>query len=283
MLIKEIEELIKQKQYDQAIELINTLSVEEQLAGKVLHAKIFLLTQKYYKALNMVKKTLEESHLKRDKTVELGFLVIRGLAYYYMNKRNDLSQIVIAGEKLISQMRAEEKSKVKEWEANLLNIKGSLLYHEKKYDSAIETFRKNYKLHKELDNKKEMYFALDNICLCNFDKGDFQSALKCQLKILPIIREIDTKKNIAIFLNDIGSTYIEIGDLDIAIKYYEESLEIFKEIGEYKSIILALDKIINLYRKQGDEQLISEYNAQLIKLKEKINPKSRWIIDDDNH
>jgi tetratricopeptide (TPR) repeat protein len=270
MSVKEIFDLIKKKDFDRARSLIKKLSDEEYLEGTLLEGKILLFEKRYNDLLTLSKKSLEKSQELSNKLVELGSLVLESLALYYLDRKSNLSVIIDAADKVIDQIEPEKIEDVKEWIANLWNIKGSLLYHKKSYDKAIDSFHKNYKLHKELQNKKEMYFALDNICLINYDKGDYQSALKCQLKILPIIKEIDTKKNIAIFINDIGSTYMELGEFNTAQKYYQESLELFEEIGDDKSILLALDKLVKFNQKRGDKSQAATYKERFVKLKSRL-------------
>lgn len=151
----------------------------------------------------------------------------------------------------------------------VLSRKGGYHFNEQEFDLAIATFEQNYQIRKDMGNKEDMIFAMDNIAVCYQEMGEHERAIEIQLDILPVIEEVSTPKNHALHLNDIGSAYAQLNNLEKAEEYYIQSINIFTEINEWKAEFGALHLLEELYQKQGKDVEAKTINERKLSLYQK--------------
>jgi stress-induced-phosphoprotein 1 len=112
---------------------------------------------------------------------------------------------------------AAAKKKAKE-EAEAEKRLGTEQYKKRNFDEAIAHYNKAWELHKDIT-------YLNNIGAANFEKGDYNAAIKACEKAVEEGREIYADfKMIAKSYARIGSSYEKLGDLPKAIENYKKSL-----------------------------------------------------------
>ncbi len=95
---------------------------------------------------------------------------------------------------------------------------GNTLYKKRQFDDAITHYNKAWELHKDIT-------YLNNRSAAEFEKGDYESAIKTALKAVEEGRELRADyKLVAKAFGRIGSAYVKQDDLLKAIEYFEKSL-----------------------------------------------------------
>ena len=109
------------------------------------------------------------------------------------------------------------KKKAKE-EADAEKKLGTDNYKKRQFDEAITHYTKAWELHKDIT-------YLTNLSAAQFEKGDYEAAIKTCEKAIEEGREVYTDfKIIAKAYGRIGTAYEKLGDLALAITNYQKSL-----------------------------------------------------------
>ena len=112
---------------------------------------------------------------------------------------------------------ASARKKAKE-EADKEKALGTENYKKRQFDAAIQHYSKAWELHKDIT-------YLTNLSAAQFEKGDYQAAIKSCEEAIEEGREVKTDfKIIAKAFGRIGSSYEKLGDLANAIVNYNKSL-----------------------------------------------------------
>lgn len=114
-------------------------------------------------------------------------------------------------------------------------------------DEAIVYSNEAIALAEELDFQKGKAYALKNIGLAFFIKGDYAEVMNYWEQSLHIFQSIEDKLGISNLLNNLGAVYFNQGDDPRALEYYLESLRVSEEIGDKLRIATALTNIGAVY------------------------------------
>ena len=177
-------------------------------------------------------------------------------------KIGDLSQAVDIGTKLLSQLDHSQKTKIL---ASCFNEFGIINKIQKKYDEAIEFYKRSLEIRKENKNLRGVVGSLNNIGNTYKEKGEYQSALRYLEQSLELKLANGTKKSL-------GTAYMNIADLQIRLKMYHEAEEnLFKalfykeKINDKSGIVATCDLFAWLYT---DMKLYSKAEEYVYRAKE---------------
>ena len=138
-------------------------------------------------------------------------------------------------------------------------------------DSAIYFGLQAEDLAKKLDDQIQLGYALKNIGLAYYIKGDYVEVLDYWKKSLSIFEEIGDKLGESNLLSNIGAVYFSQGDHPRALDYYLRSLDISEELGNKLRISTALINIGAVYNedeKTQDQAL--EFLSRALKISEEV-------------
>lgn len=145
----------------------------------------------------------------------------------------------------------------------LLDLSGKLFRAEP--DSALVYAHKAKDLALQLDRKVNLGYALKNIGLAYYIKGDFSEVLNYWEQSLNIFESVPFPLGISNLLNNLGAVYFSKGDDPKALEYYLGSLRIAEEIADKSRIATAYVNIGAVYfnKKETHEQALDAYAKAL--------------------
>lgn len=114
-------------------------------------------------------------------------------------------------------------------------------------EKAIEYSREAIKLSEELNYQKGMAYALKNIGLAYFVRGNYVEVRNYWEQSLVIFQSMKDQLGISNLLNNLGAVYFTQGNDPKALEYYLESLRVSEEIGDKLRIATALTNIGAVY------------------------------------
>ena len=132
-------------------------------------------------------------------------------------------------------------------------------------DKAIIYATDAIELSKRLDYKKGLGYALKNVGLAYYMKGDFTQVLTYWKKSLATFEEMNFKLGISNLLNNLGAVYFTKGDDPKGLEYYLQSLRIAEELGDKKRILTSHVNIGAVYfnNKATWDQALTSYEKAL--------------------
>lgn len=145
----------------------------------------------------------------------------------------------------------------------LLDLSKSIF--RQKPDEAILYAEQASMLATELNYKERLAYALKNIGLGYYIKGDFPEVMTNWKNSLRIFREIDHKQGISNLLNNLGAVHFSKGDDPNALDYYLQSLRIAEEIGDTTRILTSHINIgaVYVHNENTYEKALEYYQAAL--------------------
>ena len=138
-------------------------------------------------------------------------------------------------------------------------------------DTAIFYASQAKALAERVQFQSGLAYALKNIGLAHYIKGEYPEVLSNWEQSLAIFRSIDDKLGVANLLNNIGAVYFNQGDDPKALEYYLESLKVSEELGVKLRIATALNNIGAVYfNKAATHDKALAYYLQALPLSEEI-------------
>jgi signal transduction histidine kinase len=114
-------------------------------------------------------------------------------------------------------------------------------------DDAVAYSQQAIELSKEIDFKKGWAYALKNMGLAYYVKGNYDEVLHYWKQSLEVFESIEDRLGVSNLLNNLGAVYFNLGDDPKALEYYLESLRVSQELGNQLRIATALTNIGAVY------------------------------------
>lgn len=183
-------------------------------------------------------------------------------------KMGALPKAVDIGTKLLSKFDHKQNTKSM---ASCFNEFGIINKIQKKYDQAIEFYKKSLDIRRENHNFKGIVGSLNNIGNTYKEKGKYKKALKYFNEALEL-------KMINGSLKSLGTAYMNIADLQIRLKkYYDaennllKALEYKEKINDKSGIVATCDLFAWLYTEMKLYEKAEEYVHRAKKIAEEIS------------
>ncbi len=133
-------------------------------------------------------------------------------------------------------------------------------------------------LSEELDYKKGVAIAYNNLGIYYREVGVYDQAIDYFFKSLKIMEEIDNQAGIARSYNLIGIIYYYLTNYDLSLEYYNKALEINKIQNDVKWIAGNYNNVGMIYKEKGEyEKALMCYNRSL-KMSQ-VQNNQNWIAN----
>ena len=141
------------------------------------------------------------------------------------------------------------------------------------YLKALDHYQQALKLYENINDKRGITDAMQNIGSVYSDLCDYPKALEYDLAALKGFDDIGYKDGIAMVKNNIGSVYILQGDYPKALEYYFSALKIHEASGNKNRIAGITGNIGNVYFSQKDYPKALEYYFKTLQMDEETGDK----------
>jgi tetratricopeptide (TPR) repeat protein len=160
---------------------------------------------------------------------------------------------------------------------NLLNkIASDIFFIET--DSMYSFANKALEIAENIDYKKGIAEAYNNLGIYYRENGLYDEASKYHFRSLEIMESIGDKNGIARCYNLIGIIYYYLSDYDLSLKYYLKALDINIEQNDTKWIGGNSNNIGMIYEMKGDYQKALEYYNKSLEINKQLGNKN-WVAN----
>ena len=150
------------------------------------------------------------------------------------------------------------------------NNLANLYYYIGDYDTAINLANSTIKISKEKDYKEELAYALLYRAKAKREKGLLDN-LKSDLKrSINLLKKLKDKRMLAVAYMSLGLLYEVKKENDKAVFYFNKAVDIFRKLDQPVFINSAYGEIIRFYRKIGDYDKVIKHTQKLINLTKRI-------------
>jgi CHAT domain-containing protein/Tfp pilus assembly protein PilF len=166
----------------------------------------------------------------------------------------------------------KKESDVKKIKEILVDIYYSWAYYlsdKKEYKKAIEYYKKELAIKREIKDHSGEIDALNKIGFAYKALRQYKQAIEYFEKALTICREIKDRRWEGGCLNNIGMVFGELGQHDRALEYYEKALAIHREVKNRAWELNTLNNLGSVYKVLNQyEKAIKYYENELFIRKE---------------
>src|SRR5208283_3150156 len=124
-------------------------------------------------------------------------------------------------------------------EARSLEVRGNLLADKGDFPRALDMYKKQLAIARDIGNRRLEASALNNMALVLKSQGDPENARKMFEQALLGFRDVSDKADSAEALVNLGGILLEEGELAGAKKIYEQALSIFQEVNDQSGVSTA--------------------------------------------
>ena len=287
-LLLQVEQLIINREYDEALDLIakiskrERLSDEEKLTCTLLESRIYFRKNELEKALMKVEK-IWSTVLKQENPLPiLDCINIKAGAAWIRSKIDDGIEIIEENLDLIANLekkvQKKEERDFKTRKSTFLRNGGVLYWYKGEIDTSLDYHKRSLALAEEIDKKNLVLDSFNNIGLVYWSKGDFDIAIEHYNHALRLSEELELKNKTAIILTNIGNVYSLKGDLDKALEILLQGLEIRKKMQNKRDLAVSAINIGVVYQLKGDLDQSLDYYNQGLQLSKEIDDKSNIAL-----
>jgi tetratricopeptide (TPR) repeat protein len=136
-------------------------------------------------------------------------------------------------------------------------------------DRSLEYYLRSLRLYSELQNKEGIGTTKNNIATIYSLKKDYGQAMKYFEESYALFTELGDKRKIVGSLNNLGNLNSDLQLYEQAYKYYTQAYQLSEQAGE--PLLDPVSNIGNLFFKQGNNQRAVEFYEKAIAMAEKEN------------
>lgn len=157
--------------------------------------------------------------------------------------------------------------------AELLRLKGLVLFYKVDYKTALDYFTRSRELCNRINYKAGEASALNNISLIYRRQGFVEKALNLDKEVLQMRIEVGDSARIAGSLNNIAVSYGDKKNYDTALNYYMQAVDMSLKIDDIKDLDLYYNNIGNVYMKLGQHEKALPYFEKSLNIAQQFGNK----------
>jgi len=157
-----------------------------------------------------------------------------------------------------------------EGKANILANIGSIYYHKKNHDKAIEYWEKAIEAIRQLNLPESEALLLSNIGIIYFEMNKPEKALEFYNQALDIFISLQNDKEISMCYTNIGEVYGELGYYSKALELFEKSKNIKTKINDKYGLLQCLLSMSRLCIQMNENLKAVEYAHQTLQLSKQL-------------
>ncbi|GAB4557752.1 MAG: hypothetical protein Tsb0020_02150 [Haliangiales bacterium] len=119
--------------------------------------------------------------------------------------------------------------------ARILTVRGTVLWHMGRLETAIESHAEALVIHHHLHEPRLEAQALNNMGNIFAAMGEFEEALAHYKRSLKVNQRLGDRSSIALKLGNIGQTYSELGDIKRAERYLRRALALAAQLEDART------------------------------------------------
>lgn len=148
--------------------------------------------------------------------------------------------------------------------------KGNIVEAQELTRKALEYYHKSMELGRDLDNKRYIARAYQNIGLVYSERGDLEKGLKNQQKSLELKKETGDKTGLIYAYLGIGEIYQKQKNWSRSILYYNKGKDLAMELDTRRELKNAYEGLSEVYRETGDFKKAARIQSNLLNLKDSL-------------
>ena len=265
--LEQIEQLIAQTNFPDALKELTTLKTSEQLTTnnrlliRYLQSTLFLKMGRFKEGTQIAKQLLKDSKIVGNPLLELNSLINTLWGLRCLGKWDEGLQLVSRGEILLKNLMLTQQARLQEKQATLLNHKGAILYSKGKINQGLDLLETSLALREEIGDKNGIIDSLYDLVL---EKLGPNRTLEYSQKILALNEVLGDQQGIGKANLVIAQYFKDIGELDRAEKYVHKSRTIFEAIEDQFSLAMSLFQSGYIYLHKGKfDQALEKFQESL--------------------
>jgi tetratricopeptide (TPR) repeat protein len=276
------EELLKEGEYQQALELVESLykksdsNQDTKLQASLIESRIRIKLGDLEKAELVTTNSLETARNQEDSLLLADFLMTNLELSWRSGKFDHGLRLVEELEDLISGLESsdtQEEMEIKDRRGQLARNCGILSWYRGELDRATECHEQSFGIYQELEDQSGQANALNNLGLVQWSKGNLDAAAEYYEKSLAIWQEAKSFKHIGVILNNLGNVYVMMGDLERALDYHERALRSREEFGNKPETAMSLINVGSVHQTKGNLNQALEYYHRALVIYEEVEVK----------
>ena len=146
------------------------------------------------------------------------------------------------------------------------NAQGIAYFAYGDYDLALKSNLKALKIRKKKGDPQALISSYNKIANCYHETGDYQNAIEYNLKALKLSEENDFTAYEGMLLTNIGEIYKAQRKFKNALEYYEKAIVLAKETSDTIAWAKALNNAGVAYRETGKDEVATNNYKKALKM-----------------
>jgi len=265
--LEQIEQLIAQAKFSDALKELTTLENSDQLTTddrlivRYLQSTVILKMGRFKEGTQIAEQLLKDSKKVGNPLLELNSLINTLWGLQCLGRWDEGLQLASRGENLLKILTQTQQLGLKEKQATILHHKGSILYSKGEINKGLDLLKTSLALREEIGDKNGI---IDSLYVFTLEKWGPERVLEYSQKILALNEAIGDQQGIGKANLAIGQYFKDRGELDRAEKYLQKSLTIFEAIEDQFSLAMSLFQIGYIYLHKGKfNQAFEKFQSSL--------------------
>jgi CHAT domain-containing protein/lipopolysaccharide biosynthesis regulator YciM len=163
-------------------------------------------------------------------------------------------------------------------EADQLLEQGNQQFDKSQFQAAMKSYQQALTIYREIGERSGESISLNNLGNAYYSLGQYQKAIEFHQQSLTITRKIGDRQQEARSLGGLGNAYFFLGQYRQAIAFHQQSLAIAREIGDSQGEAYSLGSLGNAYRNLGQYRQAIEFHQQSLAIARKIGDRSEEAL-----